>query len=76
MLVDCLFASGLARPLPDDLFALLTGLARHHHQCVAVDLPSGVETDLEMIRRNEIRDGKTIAAVLHHHTFGRGLCND
>jgi len=45
VLVDCLFGSGLVRPLADDLFALLTGLARRHHRLIAVDLPSGVESD-------------------------------
>ncbi|MCW1384201.1 NAD(P)H-hydrate dehydratase [Novosphingobium sp. KCTC 2891] len=43
--VDCLFGSGLTRALPDDLMALLTGLAANHHLRVAVDLPSGVESD-------------------------------
>lgn len=38
--------------------------------------PTPPEEVLAMIEHNEIRDGKTIAAVLHHHTFGRGLCND
>jgi hydroxyethylthiazole kinase-like uncharacterized protein yjeF len=43
--VDCLFGSGLNRPLPDGLVALLRRLARAHHASVAVDLPSGVESD-------------------------------
>lgn len=43
--VDCLFGSGLVRPLSDDLLALLTGLAENHHLKVAVDLPSGIESD-------------------------------
>ncbi|HTN13853.1 MAG TPA: NAD(P)H-hydrate dehydratase [Sphingomonadaceae bacterium] len=45
VLVDCLFGSGLARPLSDDLFAILTQLAASHPLRVAVDLPSGVESD-------------------------------
>jgi len=45
VLVDCLFGSGLVRPLSDDLFALLTRLAARHHRLVAIDLPSGVESD-------------------------------
>ena len=45
VLVDCLFGSGLTRPLDDALFALLVGLADRHTHCVAVDLPSGVESD-------------------------------
>ena len=45
VLVDCLFGSGLTRPLPQELHRLLMDLAAHHHYCVAVDLPSGVESD-------------------------------
>lgn len=43
--VDCLFGSGLTRALPDDLLALLRRLAAAHHLKVAVDLPSGIESD-------------------------------
>ena len=45
ILVDCLFGTGLARPLSDELFALLIRLAASHHQLIAVDLPSGVQSD-------------------------------
>lgn len=45
VLVDCLFGSGLSRPLSDDLAALLRDLAAHHAMRVAVDLPSGVDAD-------------------------------
>ena len=34
-------------------------------------VPTPPEEVLAMIQRNEIRDGKTIAAVLHHHVFGK-----
>ena len=43
--VDCLFGSGLNRALPAELVELLARLARSHHHAVAVDLPSGVESD-------------------------------
>ena len=43
--VDCLFGSGLTRPLGPDMAGLVRELARHHHYRVAVDLPSGVESD-------------------------------
>ncbi|WP_421847301.1 NAD(P)H-hydrate dehydratase [Novosphingobium sp.] len=45
VLLDCLFGSGLSRPLPDDLFFLLTGLAECHSLRIAADLPSGIEAD-------------------------------
>jgi hydroxyethylthiazole kinase-like uncharacterized protein yjeF len=45
VLVDCLFGSGLTRALGPELASLLAELARHHHYRVAVDLPSGIESD-------------------------------
>ncbi len=45
VLVDCLFGSGLTRPLADDLVALLSHLAAHHPMRVAIDVPSGVQSD-------------------------------
>lgn len=43
--VDCLFGSGLARPLSSEHRDLLAELAASHHLRVAVDLPSGIATD-------------------------------
>jgi len=45
VLVDCLFGSGLSRPLSDDLHALLHKLSSQHRHNIAIDLPSGVESD-------------------------------
>ena len=45
VLVDCLFGSGLTRALSDADFALLTRLAASHPQRIAIDVPSGVESD-------------------------------
>lgn len=45
LLVDCLFGSGLTRALPDDLADLLRELARGHRQRIAIDVPSGIESD-------------------------------
>ncbi|HZU63390.1 MAG TPA: NAD(P)H-hydrate epimerase, partial [Novosphingobium sp.] len=45
VLVDCLFGTGLTRPLEAGDLALLQGLAARHGACVAVDLPSGIEAD-------------------------------
>lgn len=49
VLVDCMFGSGLVRPLSDDHFALLTRLAAHHRHRIAIDLPSGVQSDTGML---------------------------
>jgi hydroxyethylthiazole kinase-like uncharacterized protein yjeF len=45
LLVDCLFGSGLSRPLSGEHALLLRDLAERHAFKVAVDLPSGVESD-------------------------------
>lgn len=45
VLVDCLFGSGLMRALPEDLYALITELAAHHPFRIAIDVPSGIESD-------------------------------
>ncbi|MCW1431330.1 NAD(P)H-hydrate epimerase [Novosphingobium sp. JCM 18896] len=43
--VDCLFGSGLTRPLSSEHVALMNRLAASHRLSLAVDLPSGVESD-------------------------------
>lgn len=45
VLVDCLFGSGLTRPLSVAHLGLLQRLAASHSRRIAVDLPSGVATD-------------------------------
>ncbi|MGB3796064.1 MAG: NAD(P)H-hydrate dehydratase [Alteraurantiacibacter sp.] len=43
--VDCLFGTGLGRPLSDGLLATLARLSDVHNLSVALDLPSGIDTD-------------------------------
>ncbi len=45
VLVDCLFGSGLTRPLDEGDAALLGRLAADHPYRVAIDVPSGVDSD-------------------------------
>jgi hydroxyethylthiazole kinase-like uncharacterized protein yjeF len=45
VLVDCLFGSGLGRPLAPATMDLLTSEAARHDFLIALDLPSGVEAD-------------------------------
>jgi len=45
VLVDALFGSGLVRPLEPQHAALLADLARRHALRVAIDVPSGVDSD-------------------------------
>jgi ADP-dependent NAD(P)H-hydrate dehydratase / NAD(P)H-hydrate epimerase len=45
VLVDCLFGTGLKRPLADETRKLLLQLALHHPMRIAVDLPSGIDSD-------------------------------
>jgi len=49
VLVDCLFGTGLKRPLSVEHAALLDRLAEAHPRRVAVDLPSGVQSDSGML---------------------------
>ena len=60
--VDCLFGSGLSRPLSSEHEALLGDLAARHEFTVAVDLPSGVSTD----------DGALLGAVRCDLTLALG----
>ena len=46
VLVDCLFGTGLTRPLSENHLALLQRLTTSHDKLVAVDLPSGIEADM------------------------------
>lgn len=45
VLVDCLFGSGLSRPLSAELTELLRGEADRHACRIAVDVPSGIDSD-------------------------------
>ncbi|MXP43476.1 NAD(P)H-hydrate dehydratase [Allopontixanthobacter sediminis] len=45
VLVDCLFGSGLSREISADLANPLKALASTHAYRIAVDLPSGIESD-------------------------------
>jgi hydroxyethylthiazole kinase-like uncharacterized protein yjeF len=45
VLVDCLFGSGLTRPLSEEHLSLLRRLVATHHHAIAIDLPSGVDSD-------------------------------
>ncbi len=49
VLVDCLFGSGLVRPLSAEHLALLTDLGATHPHRIAIDLPSGVDSDSGMM---------------------------
>jgi hydroxyethylthiazole kinase-like uncharacterized protein yjeF len=45
VMVDCLFGSGLARPLSGEHALLLRDLAKRHALRIAIDVPSGIATD-------------------------------
>lgn len=50
--VDCLFGSGLARPLQPSALNLLKSLAESHNHKIAIDLPSGIESDSGRLLNN------------------------
>ena len=54
--VDCLFGSGLTRALPGEWVDLIARLARHHHASVAIDLPSGVDSDSGAVLNDGLPD--------------------
>lgn len=43
--VDCLFGTGLSRPLSEELRGVVSQLVSTHELAVAIDLPSGVDSD-------------------------------
>ncbi len=45
VLVDCLFGSGLSRPLSGEHALLLRDLAARHSITIAIDVPSGIASD-------------------------------
>ena len=63
MLVDCLFGTGLARPLDPALLALLAALAAAHDLRIAVDLPSGVDSDCGALRNAGLPDFQLTIAL-------------
>lgn len=54
--VDCLFGSGLSRPLSGEHALLLRDLAERNSMCIAVDLPSGVESDSGALLNDRLPD--------------------
>jgi len=63
VLVDCLFGSGLTRPLQPDHAALLARLAATHSASVAVDLPSGIESDTGALLSEGLPDYRLTLAL-------------
>ena len=63
MVIDCLFGTGLSRPLEDAVSNKLLALVEASQVAIACDLPSGVSAD----------DGALLSPVAHHDmtvTFG------
>ena len=56
VLVDCLFGSGLTRPLRDGDCDLLAQLSASHATRIAIDLPSGVESDTGLALNEHLPD--------------------
>lgn len=56
VLVDCLFGTGLTRPLEAEHALLLRDLASRHCVKVAVDLPSGIDSDSGAMLNDRLPD--------------------
>lgn len=54
--VDCLFGSGLARPLAAEHALLLRDLAARHRYRIAVDVPSGIASDSGAVLNERLPD--------------------
>jgi hydroxyethylthiazole kinase-like uncharacterized protein yjeF len=63
VLVDCLFGSGLTRPLTLGHTALLARLAAAHPRRVAIDVPSGVQSDSGMLLGEGLPDYELTLAL-------------
>ncbi len=61
--VDCLFGTGLTRPLSGHDAALLARLAGSHARRVAIDLPSGIESDLGLLLNPGLPDWDLVVAL-------------
>ncbi|WP_366519509.1 NAD(P)H-hydrate dehydratase [uncultured Erythrobacter sp.] len=62
VLVDCLFGSGLTRPLSGALALLLRDLAERHQTLIALDVPSGIASDTgELLNESLPRFDVTLA---------------
>ncbi|MEE4200453.1 NAD(P)H-hydrate dehydratase [Erythrobacter sp.] len=76
--VDCLFGSGLSRPLSGEHALLLRDLAHRHDYRVAIDVPSGIASDTgEVLNERVPRFDLTLALgawkFAHHLLPGRRL---
>lgn len=61
--VDCLFGSGLSRPLESPHVDLLQRLAASHRKAIAIDLPSGVATDSGLVLNEGLLDYRLTLAL-------------
>ena len=63
VLVDCLFGTGLTRPLEPELARLLQHLAATHPFRIAIDLPSGIDADTGEMLNEGLPDYQLIVAL-------------
>lgn len=81
VLVDCLFGSGLTRPLSGEHELLLRDLANRHPVRIAVDLPSGVESDSGVLLNERLPEYRLTIALgawkfAHFRLPARGRMGD
>ena len=81
VLVDCLFGSGLTRPLTAEHALMLRDLAARHQLRVAIDLPSGVESDSGSLLNDHLPEYRLTIALgawkfAHHRLPARSMMGD
>ena len=63
VLVDCLFGSGLTRPLSGAHMLLLRDLVERHEFNIALDLPSGIATDTGKLLNDKLPEFDVTLAI-------------
>ncbi|TNE46316.1 MAG: NAD(P)H-hydrate dehydratase [Sphingomonadales bacterium] len=81
VLVDCLFGSGLTRSLAAEHALMLRDLAARHPIRIAIDLPSGVESDSGALLNDHLPEYRLTIALgawkfAHHRLPARSMMGD
>lgn len=80
VLIDCLFGTGLNRPLPADAINMLSRHAASAQRLIAADVPSGVDADSGAVLGCPIRADATLAfgalKPAHHLLPAAAVCGE
>ncbi|MEF0942298.1 NAD(P)H-hydrate dehydratase [Rhizobium sp. BR 362] len=78
VVIDAIFGAGLSRPVPDEVAAVIAGIAKANVPVIAVDLPSGLDGRSGQVLGAAFRAVHTVTFVTrkpgHLLMPGRDLC--